>query len=835
MHAFLAFTLLASVPISLAAPEYRYGESVPTAPCAHASPSPVAAAYEPATGSRVSTPTSLSYGDGDASDEYDDDVTTTATSASSSSSSLPTTSATTGLYPGYYQPQPQTSPGSSTPVGTSTSSATTCTETATSLHLSDPPYENYFYSDCHTSAQVVVTSPQPGNNLTIIGPRLLVAWPAGNSGAVVFFAPQHGANGTLSISVQNSTDGGALQPVTYPPPSGSRIPSVGVSGIVNLNDSAVLTLAILGSVRTLRDFIEGPSILVPEVQNAVQYQATAEGGLSVTRLWFDNATTTEFRFTPMGNSPHAVVDHQTATFAAGSYNFSAHFNYPQLQQLSPRDVLNAQAQALISQQPDPTTSLSFLSYKDKLLAGAWRFLTYFGRDSMISLLLLGPVLSDGEGGAVEAGIAAVLDRLNKTDGSVAHEETIGDYATYLNLKNNISSTAPQFDYKMIDSDLYLPVLLQQYFVSNPTGTTRRSAFLSRVATANPANANLTYGQLALRNAERIMSLAAPFAGPGNQTKANLFHLKDGQIVGEWRDSTYGIGGGRIPYDVNTALVPAALRSIAALSGAGFFAEHPSWAADASRHAQVWEDETLKFFEVRIPRAEAQRRVQTYVSRSQFGGPSHTELIDNDVTFYAVALDGYGNLDQVQVMNSDDCFRHYFLNTTNQPQLTAYVNQTANNIQRTFPAGLMTSVGVVVANPAYGLEEVYARNFTNSAYHGTVVWSWNSLSMMARGLELQLDRCNLSPRAQPPPPAFCTDPVVHPNLQRAYNQLWDVIDANRAHLSSEVWSWVWRDNDFRFTPLGALPPPPGVGGSTESDIRQLWSLTFLAVTRNAAFR
>jgi hypothetical protein len=87
--------------------------------------------------------------------------------------------------------------------------------------------------------------------------------------------------------------------------------------------------------------------------------------------------------------------------------------------------LEPAAQALISQQPDQTTSLSFLSYENKLLAGAWRFLTYFGRDSMISLLLLNPVLSKGEGGAIEAGIAAVLERINQTDGNVCHEETIG--------------------------------------------------------------------------------------------------------------------------------------------------------------------------------------------------------------------------------------------------------------------------------------------------------------------------------------------------------------------------------------------------------------------------
>jgi hypothetical protein len=77
------------------------------------------------------------------------------------------------------------------------------------------------------------------------------------------------------------------------------------------------------------------------------------------------------------------------------------------------------------QLPMQTTSLSFLSYTTKLTAGAWRFLTYFGRDSMISALLLEPVLSEGQGGAIEAVIAGVVERINMTDGSVCHEETIG--------------------------------------------------------------------------------------------------------------------------------------------------------------------------------------------------------------------------------------------------------------------------------------------------------------------------------------------------------------------------------------------------------------------------
>ncbi len=344
---------------------------------------------------------------------------------------------------------------------------------------------------------------------------------------------------------------------------------------------------------------------------------------------------------------------------------------------------------------------------------------------------------------------------------------------------------------------------------------------------NPANEGLTYADLALTNAEKIMNSAAPFAAADNQTIENLIHLKEGQIVGEWRDSTYGtslfplrpdylpaniltlgIGGGRIPYSVNTALVPAALRSIAALSRAGIYANRSDWETLASRYAQIWEDSTLQFFEVTIPASEARTRLETYISRAQFAGPSQTSSIDSDVIFHALALDGYNDLEQIQVMNTDDCFRHFLLNTTNQSQLTRFINQTANNIRRTFPAGLLTDVGVVVANPAYGLQPVYAANWTTSAYHGTVVWSWQ-LAMLARGLEIQLDRCL---RDEGLRPDWCADGSVFPSVRMAYNVLWDSIEANEALLSGEVWSWVYEGGEFRFTPLGALPPPPGTGAT-----------------------
>jgi len=371
----------------------------------------------------------------------------------------------------------------------------------------------------------------------------LVAWPAGNSGVLAFFAPQNGVNGSLGIGLENNTAQHELEPV-YNATGSSQNPIVGVSGLVNLNSSATLSVAVLGSIRTIRDFTEGPSILVPVIQNAIEYSEIEGGGVSLSRMWLDNETVTTLTFTPTGNGG-ITLDNTTVNFEAGTYNFSASFNYPQLDQLSATEVLKPEAQVLIEQEHENTISLSFLSYSTKLLAGTWRFLTYFGRDSMISALLMQPILSEGKGGAMEAVISAVLERLNSTDGSAAHEETIGDYSTYLNLQNNITSTAPQYDYKMIDTDYYLPVLLKNYFVDSETGKERKDAFFETTATIDPANEGMSYAELALINAEKIMNTSAPFAAQGGQVKENMIHLKENQIVGEWRDSTYGIGGGSL--------------------------------------------------------------------------------------------------------------------------------------------------------------------------------------------------------------------------------------------------------------------------------------------------
>jgi hypothetical protein len=716
-----------------------------------------------------------------------------------------------------------------------TTLAANCDGQSSRLYLSDSPYENYFYSDCHSSAHVVVTSPLPSSNLDIIYPRLIVAWPAGNSGIVSVFEPQNGQRGTLGIHLETPMGGETIEPLYV---EGTPHPEVGVTGLITFNSSAILTIPILGSIRIIRDYTEGGRNIHDSYQAANKFSETDGGGATINRTWLDDVTTSWLSFRPLNGAAPIVInrnDTPTLQFGAGTYIFNASFNYPQLEQLSPEQVLNNASRGLIEQYPDETTSLSFLSSTQKLTAGTWRFLTYFGRDSMISLMLLQSVLSEGQGGAIEAVIGAVLERINKSDGSTCHEEVIGDFATYINIQDkNLKSDTPSCDYKMIDTDYFLPVVMKNYLVDTETGLGRHFDFMENTASFLADNKSLRYIELAQKTIDKIMKTSAPFAASGGQKKENLIHLKDGVDVGEWRDSGNGLGGGRIPYDVNTALVPAALRAIAALCRAGLFPDHPEWPSLADQYAAVWEESTLQFFEVNIPKDTAVSLVKDYISRSNFPGPDQTDTITSDIKFYGLALDGGNDQPIVRVMNTDDCFRHFLLSTTNQTQLSSFLSQTADHILRPFPAGLSSSVGLFVANPAFGGDPSYAAGFKNTDYHGTVVWSWQ-LAMMGAGLARQLARCEGEAEGKgfrfpfsqivltdttKLVPDFCKDSVLYKKIRDAYTRLWDLIDANKALLGAEVWSWAWNDG-FQAVPLGSLT-------STESDIRQLWSLTFLAI-------
>ncbi|KAI8666814.1 hypothetical protein NCS57_00908300 [Fusarium keratoplasticum] len=706
----------------------------------------------------------------------------------------------------------------------------------TSQHLSDPPYENYFFSDCSVDAQVVVTSPVPGSDVSITTPRLIVAWPAGNSGICTFFEPQNGEKGSLAIKLVNSTLGTPLASV-HQENDKSDYPFVGVEGVLSLNSSANLTLAILGSVRTIRDYTEGGN-LNPLFQDAVKVTKVKANGVQFSRLWLDNTTTTTLSLEPWEGSKGKIDIHdKTASFGPGLYKFSASFNYPQMDQLSPQEVLNKESQSLIEEDPSQVQSLSFFSYTEKLLAGGWRFLTYFGRDSMIAALLLEPVLSTGNSSAMEAVIGAVLERINREDGSVCHEESIGDYATFQNLQKDVVSTDAVFDYHMVDTDYFLPILMARYF--NTSSDRAKPLLDTKAGKVNAQNRNLTWRDLSYIGAQKIMKATEAFEK--DPSIKNLIQLKDNEGTGQWRDSRSGLGNARIPFDVNCALVPAALYAISELAGMPNVypdnTDTKTWRDAAAKRAKVWEDKTLPLFQYNITTDKAASLLEEYTSKNNFyGGPAQTESLRKyssagKVVDYALAIKTVDSPDKIIVTHTDTAFRLFLINSDDGEQLTTFINATANAILRPFPAGLSTPVGAVVANPALSGDDDLIGIFTNSAYHGTVVWGWQ-LALMAKGLERQLQRC-LACHAKRAPclirhvPSFCRDEGVYNALRSAYNHLWDLIADNSDQLQSEVWSWTYSKEGYKFSPLGALT------SGTESNVRQLWSLSFLAVKRDSS--
>jgi hypothetical protein len=444
-------------------------------------------------------------------------------------------------------------------------------------------------------------------------------------------------------------------------------------------------------------------------------------------------------------------------------------------------------------------ALTFLSYDEKLLAGSWRFNTYFGRDTLMSLELLAPVLQPR---AFEAGLRAVLERLNGA-GEVAHEEDIGEYAVWRRRQLKLpTNAAPLFDYKMIDDDFMLAVVAARYLLDTASGRERGRDFLARRTAAGEA-----YGASLARNLLFVVNVTRGFAR--EPTWRHLVSLKAGETAGNWRDSDAGLGGGRYPYDVNGALVPAALEAIARLHASGVLKPHLDGSsrralAEAGAIAAVWEREAPRLFEVQRPVSVARVEVESY-ARSIGVDPraALAALGTDDVRFRAVALDAQGQ--PITVLNSDEAFALLLLRPA-----PAEVERIARALARPFPAGLLTGAGMLVANPAYApeaLEPAFGRN----RYHGTVIWSWQQ-ALLAAGLEQQLERTDLTPSARSA-------------LEQVQGRLKTATAAAGARRGSELWSWSESRGIYQAEPFGQRS-----GDETESNAAQLWSTVYLAQPR-----
>jgi hypothetical protein len=616
-----------------------------------------------------------------------------------------------------------------------------------------------------------------------LDPRILVAFPAGNSGVGLWFG-----HGTAPVNWELL---GRPQPLMARDARGR--PLYGMSADARVNGATTLNIkqAVLSSVRVLRDYqalgtfptevatkpiIEGSTITWARdrLDGAAGYRLSvhiSRGSLRADRVVAASDGKIEMKI-------NALSGETPLTPLAGSH------------------LLNDRAQG------DAATrnALAFLSYKEKFLAGSWRFNTYFGRDTLMSVRLLMPALTPE---AVDAGLGAVLTRLSPL-GEVAHEEDIGEFAILDHIRaGGGKSDAPTFNYIMIDATFMLAPVIGQWLLDDERGRAQAAAFLKTFDARRDKPREM--GADLVENFRFVLQGSSKFAR--EPIASNLIALREGSDAGQWRDSNDGLAGGRIPYDVNAVFVPAALEAIGRFLESGLLDPYLNAAdrallAQAPTSAKAWRARSAALFDVTVPNGAAQQDIRDYASSLKVpDGAALRSIDDSPVYFHGVALTAQANA--ISVLNSDEGFAMLF----GRPS-AEMLDRSVAAIMRPFPAGLLTPVGVVVANPVYAAPSIQTR-LTKNAYHGTVIWSWQQ-AVLAAGLQRQLERSDLSASSR----------TV---LGSARADLWRAIGAARDMRNSELWSWDFTKGQYAIAPFGA-----SAADADESNAAQLWSTVYLAI-------
>jgi len=641
--------------------------------------------------------------------------------------------------------------------------------------IQDGKIYNNFFRDNEVAAHTLLTSGK--------APRLVVAFPAGNSGVSLWFDKVKEAIDWQKIDTiegikQLNQDGEPLYGIQAELSTTAR--------------ELTVEKAVLSNVRIIRDYLH-----TSRVPDQIKNEVTLDG-----------QTITWYRDRLDGNGGYKLQVNVLQGSVSGGNGDVVVFKAPKNKNLTLQIIALTgdkpltpikKDQLLKDGNLDDTLTrdiLAFLSYKEKLLAGSWRFATYFGRDTLMSTRLLMPALKPA---VIEAALGSVLERLDH-NGEVAHEEDLAEFAIIRRTWEGKEATEqPFFDYKMIDDDYMLAPIVAQYLLENKAGKKRASEFLLQKTVDGKS-----YGQRLVENFNFVLKMAAPYAD--NVDVKNLLRLRGNHTVGEWRDSGEGLGHGKIPYNVNAVFVPAALTAISKLYSSGLFKTflvNDTQFKHADVMANVWKNNAQSHFKVTIAKKDALASVAQYAK--SVGVPNNLELAsfsEGSITFNAVSLDAQGR--PIPVVNSDDGFAMLFTEPS-EKQLAQSMQASLNP----YPVGLLTPVGMVVANPVFASVDIQ-KIFTNAHYHGAVVWSWQQ-ALFAAGLERQLKRADLSMETRK-------------ILQDAQSKLWQVINAAAEVNNAELWSWSFEDGQYKIESFGQRS-----GDKSESNAAQLWSTVYLAIS------
>lgn len=603
-------------------------------------------------------------------------------------------------------------------------------------------------------------------------PYFFMAFPEGNSGVGIWMKSPSGPvrltleHNLRAVSGKNGMHGGE------------------VSFKTNVARLELIDFA-LGSMRFIRD--RELDIAIPEQVKTTDIKIE-DGTLILRRKSINELVDYAVQIIPLGDTRIEMTANGPVLVSSTTVRFKSLglLNEPPLTPIHAKDVFKPEVLARIS--PEKLQAFSFLLYKEKLMAGAPRYFTKFGRDSIYTLRVL---MDSMKPEAIESLLSATMSSMNPVTGRVSHEQHEGDFASYVRLKEGKPTRGNKEaieDYKMVDDDFAFVFVLGQYMRSYPE---RVGSFLN----GKDLRGNIR-GQLAEKLFDYVMNSTSAFSR--NQTYKNLIRIEHGDPTGQWRDSHNGLGRGVYPFDVNAAFVPSALRTLAQIYGDRsnpLF--NPALAMQARTSFTIWNTKVVPMFEVRVTPEEAKVAGDSYLRSLKIDPALVAKAPTEDIVFSAVSLSTKG--EPVRIMHSDDSL----MMTFGTPSET-HLKTVSQRVDTEFPYGLTTPVGILVANPVFA-SPALKKLFGTDKYHGTVSWAMQE-DLLFYGLSRQIARTDISAETKAA-------------LRKSRNRVQNVIAAKAEDGGIEVSAIVFQNGKWARTPfVGDAKPNPD----------QLWSHLLMTI-------
>jgi hypothetical protein len=500
-----------------------------------------------------------------------------------------------------------------------------------------------------------------------------------------------------------------------------------------------------------------------------------------------------------------------------------------------------------------------LSSKEKLMAGLPNYATYFGRDMMMTSLMMQPVWTDAMSEFV---IASALRKLGPL-GDVSHEEALGGQAIRENAAEYNAHLAEYFrlsgrgirtasdtalanarallgdmqrvreNYHMRDDEFQLPVVVSRYLADPDVSAARKKAFLLDASDNGAPRLSRLLRELSL-----VAALAAPYSHtPTVQNLIGSPRIDSTQWRSiSWRDSNAGYANGRFAMDINAIWVPRALESIgdiaSALHSIGFSNDALAGMAPGTnsrallelfrdsvayrRSVENWRGAS-RYFVVSLTPQDIRSSLQQKLAWMPASDRAYWQSAlttsgasDQPLEFLALSLDSAGK--PIRVVNTDPATRLLLRDARDlRPSEIAAVQRDVRAILRPYPVGLfIDALGPVVANDAYAPRSVWDA-FRADTYHSPrVVWG-REVNLILLGLANQIAGAT-DQAGRPLRPDLA--PYVT-EMRDAFRRVNTAVEASGLK-HNELWSYEIVNGSLR---------PIRYGASTDV---QLWNVTDLAV-------